>query len=88
MEFTHATEHLQFAYYTILKVAGPVMGVALAIGLLIGVLQAATSISENTLSFVPKLVIVFVAMGLGSSLMLGTMADYFLHVFDQIQRIR
>lgn len=88
MEFTEATDQLQLAYFTILKVAGPVLGVALGVGLLIGILQAATSINENTLSFVPKMVVVFLAMALGSALMLGVLSDYFLYVFDQVQGIR
>ena len=88
MEFNDATDQLQLAYFTILKVAGPVLAVALIVGLVIGILQAATSINENTLSFVPKLVVVFLAMALGSALMLGVLSDYFLYVFDQIQGIR
>ncbi len=88
MEFNDATDQLQLAYFTILKVAGPVLAVALLVGLVIGILQAATSINENTLSFVPKLVVVFLAMALGSALMLGVLSDYFLYVFDQIQGIR
>lgn len=88
MEFPDATEQLQLAYFTILKIAGPVLAVALGVGLVIGILQAATSINENTLSFVPKLVVVFLAMALGAALMLGVLSDYFLHVFDQIQSIR
>ncbi|MCC5964936.1 MAG: flagellar biosynthesis protein FliQ [Natronohydrobacter sp.] len=88
MEFSDATDQLQLAYFTILKVAGPILAVALGIGLLIGILQAATSINENTLSFVPKLVVVFLTMALGSALMLGALSDYFLFVFDQVQGIR
>lgn len=88
MEFNDATDQLQLAYFTILKVAGPILAVALGIGLLIGILQAATSINENTLSFVPKLVVVFLTMALGSALMLGALSDYFLFVFDQVQSIR
>lgn len=88
MEFNDATDQLQLAYYTILKVAGPVLAVALGVGLVIGILQAATSINENTLSFVPKLVVVFLTMALGSALMLGALSDYFLFVFDQVQGIR
>ena len=88
MDHLQATEALQLAYLTILKVAGPVLAVALGVGLVIGIVQAATSISENTLSFVPKLVIVLGAMALGSGLMLGMLSDYFAHVFDQVQAIR
>jgi flagellar biosynthesis protein FliQ len=88
MEFIEASDHLQLAYYTILKVAGPILGVALVAGLVIGILQAATSINENTLSFVPKLVVVFITMALGSGLMLGTLSDYFLTIFDMVQNVR
>jgi flagellar biosynthesis protein FliQ len=88
MEFNDATDQLQLAYFTILKVSGPILGIALGVGLLIGILQAATSINENTLSFVPKLVVVFIAMALGSALMLGALSDYFLYVFDQVRGIR
>lgn len=88
MEFGEGIEHLQHAYWQILLVAGPVLGVALAVGLAIGVVQAATSISEATLSFVPKLVLVFATMALASSFMLSGLADYFVFVFDTIRTIR
>jgi flagellar biosynthesis protein FliQ len=88
MEFGTGIEHLQLAYLSILKTAGPILAVALAVGLLIGILQAATSINEATLSFVPKLVIVFITMALLSSYMLTVMTDYFLFVFDSIRSIR
>ncbi len=57
---------------------------ALAVGLVIGILQAATSINEATLSFVPKLGIVILAMAISSSFMLTQMTDYFAFVFDTI----
>ena len=60
------------------------MLVALAVGLVIGILQAATSINEATLSFVPKLGIVILAMAVSSSFMLTQMTDYFAFVFDTI----
>lgn len=88
MEFNAGTEHLQLAYLAILQMAGPVLAVALAVGLAVGVLQAATSINEATLSFVPKLVIVFITMAVGASFMLGVIADYFNFIFDSIGRIR
>jgi flagellar biosynthesis protein FliQ len=88
MEFGAGVAHLQMAYWTILWAAGPILGVALAVGLVIGVIQAATSISENTLSFVPKLVVVFITMALVSSYMLMTMTDYFGFIFETIRAIR
>jgi len=88
MEFGTGVTHLQMAYWTILWTAGPILGVALAVGLVIGVIQAATSISENTLSFVPKLVVVMITMAVISSYMLMTMSDYFTFVFETIRTIR
>ena len=64
--------------------AGPVLGVALAIGLLVGVLQAATSINEMTLSFVPKLILVLTTIALLSGLMMTQMSNYFAFIFQEI----
>ena len=88
MDFDGSIEHLSIAYWKILLTAGPVLGVALAVGLVIGILQAATSINEATLSFVPKLGIVLGTMALTSGFMLGVMTDYFTYVFDTIATIR
>jgi flagellar biosynthetic protein FliQ len=54
----------------------------------IGILQAATSINEATLSFVPKMAIVVLTMAAMSGFMLGTLSDYFTHVFDTIATMR
>ncbi len=77
-------EHLQVAYWNILLVAGPILVVTLVVGLVIGILQAATSINEATLSFVPKLAVVMITMALVASYMLTTLSDYFALVFDTI----
>jgi flagellar biosynthetic protein FliQ len=84
MDFDSNIEHLQLAYWNILMVAGPVLGVALVTGLVIGVVQAATSINEQTISFVPKLAISMLTMALASGFMLTRMTDYFAYVFDTI----
>jgi flagellar biosynthesis protein FliQ len=88
MEFDANIEHLRMAFWNIILVAGPVLVVALAVGLVIGILQAATSINESTLSFVPKLGIVLLTMALASGYMLSTMTDYFRFVFQTIATIR
>ena len=64
MEFDANVEHLRLAFWQIILTAGPILGTALAVGLTIGILQAATSINEMTLSFVPKLVLVLLALAL------------------------
>ena len=72
------------AFLQILIISGPLLGVALAIGLVIGILQAATSIQEMTLTFVPKLVLVVIAFGLLANFMMVQLSDYFSFIFDQV----
>ena len=67
--------------------AGPVLIVALAIGLTVGIIQAATSINEMTLSFVPKLVLVLLTLALLANFILTGLTDYFAFIFDQIASI-
>ena len=66
--------------------AGPILVVALTVGLFIGLIQAATSINEMTLSFVPKLFVVLTAMALMATFTLTQMTDYFNFIFDEISR--
>jgi flagellar biosynthetic protein FliQ len=72
------------AFWQILTISGPLLAVALAIGLAIGILQAATSIQEMTLTFVPKLILVVVAFGLLANFMMVQLSDYFSFIFDQV----
>lgn len=88
MEFDANIEQLRLAYWNILLVSGPVLGVALAVGLIIGIVQAATSINEQTLSFVPKLAVAMLTLALASGFMLTVMTDYFQTVFETIRAIR
>ena len=67
--------------------AGPILAIALGVGLIIGIIQAATSINEMTLSFVPKLVIVVASLAFLSNFIMLQLTDYFAFVFDQITRI-
>jgi flagellar biosynthetic protein FliQ len=67
-----------------LMVSAPMLLVALVIGLLISIFQAATQINEATLSFIPKLIGVFVALVLAGPWMLSTMLDYMRGVFTSI----
>jgi len=50
------------AIITLLKVVTPIIGVALGVGLVIGIFQALTQIQEMTLAFVPKIICVFLAL--------------------------
>jgi flagellar biosynthesis protein FliQ len=67
-----------------LMVAAPMLLVALTIGLLVSIFQAATQINEMTLSFIPKLIGIFVALIIAGPWMLTVMLDYMRHVFSSI----
>jgi len=67
-----------------LMVAAPLLLVALVIGLLVSIFQAATQINESTLSFIPKLVGIFVALIVAGPWMISVMTDYMRQIFSGI----
>lgn len=67
-----------------LLVSAPLLLVALIIGLVVSIFQAATQINEATLSFIPKLVGVFVALVIAGPWMLSVMLDYMRQVLTGI----
>jgi flagellar biosynthetic protein FliQ len=69
---------------TFLKVAGPLMIVALVVGLVVSLLQALTQIQEQTLIYVPKILAVFVAMMLMLPFMGDALAGYMTRVAARI----
>ncbi len=87
MGFDENVEMIRLAFYQVLISSGPFLGAALAIGLVIGIVQAATSIQEMTLSFVPKIVIVIFAIGFLANFLLVSLTDYFNFIFDTISGI-
>ena len=72
------------AMWTIALVSAPLLLVALAVGLFIGIIQAATSINEMTLSFIPKLIAMALALLLFGSWMLVTLVDFTRSIFERI----
>lgn len=73
--------------WTTALVAAPILLAALAVGLMVGVFQAATSVNEQTLTFVPKLAIVAVVLVIFGAGMFGIIADFALGIFEQIAGI-
>lgn len=67
-----------------LMVAAPMLLVALIIGLIVSIFQAATQINEQTLSFIPKLVGIFAALVIAGPWMLSIMLDYMRQLFSGI----
>ncbi len=87
MGFESNIEMLSLAFWTVLKLAGPVLVVALAVGLTIGIIQAATSINEMTLSFVPKVVIVILTIAIFANYLILGLTDYFMFIFERVATI-
>ncbi|HMT46980.1 MAG TPA: flagellar biosynthetic protein FliQ [Novosphingobium sp.] len=65
-------------------VATPVLLASLAVGLVVGVIQAATSVNEQTLTFVPKLAVTALVLVVLGASMLGLVGDFTQEVFAQI----
>ena len=66
-------------------VAAPILAAALLSGLLVGVIQAATSIQEMTLSFIPKLAVMMIAVALFGEWQLAIMMGYFQTIFERVR---
>ena len=84
MGFENNVEMVSLAFWTVLKLAGPVLIVALIVGLTIGIIQAATSINEMTLSFVPKVVLVILTIAIFSNYLILGLTDYFMFIFERV----
>lgn len=65
-------------------VSAPVLLASLAVGLVIGIVQAATSVNEQTLTFVPKLAVIALVLVLLGGSMMTLIADYTQDIFAQI----
>lgn len=72
------------ALTTLLLTAGPILAVALIVGLVISILQATTQVQEQTLTFVPKIVAVFVTLMVMGPYMLGQLTDFTTRMFGHI----
>lgn len=87
MDSTTVIEVGKGAIMTLLMITAPIMIVALIVGLLISFFQALTSIQEMTLTFVPKIVLVFVVLIFVSSWMGDKLSSYTESLYDKIATI-
>jgi flagellar biosynthetic protein FliQ len=67
MNEADALELMRSAMWTVLVVAGPAIGAAMVVGIIIALFQALTQIQETTLTFVPKILVVLVVLTLSAS---------------------
>jgi flagellar biosynthetic protein FliQ len=75
------------AIWVTLKLSSPMLILGLVVGLVISIIQTTTSIQEQTLTFVPKLVVILVSLIIFASWLIQTMVDYTLDLFNSIGNI-
>ncbi|MFY8162067.1 MAG: flagellar biosynthesis protein FliQ [Candidatus Kapaibacteriota bacterium] len=73
------------AFYNVLLIVGPILIVSLVVGLIISIFQAATSISEQTLTFVPKLLAVLLLTVLILPFIVTTLKTYTISMFRMME---
>lgn len=66
----------------IIKVSAPMLLVSLVVGLIVSILQTITSIQEQTLTFVPKLLAIFLTLMLAGNWILTTLKEYIIELFQ------
>jgi len=81
------SELLRDAIITGLKVGGPILLVSIVVGLFISIIQAATSINEQTMTFVPKLVVIGILLVIAGNFMLQQMVDFVNRTFEFIATV-
>ena len=84
MDVSGIMEVFQQALVVALKVSGPILILSMAAGLIISIFQAATQIHEQTLTFVPKLLLIALVFFVLGSWMTETILDFFKFIFDRI----
>lgn len=74
--------------YTAMLVGGPILILSLLVGLLVSIFQATTQIQEQTLSFIPKLIVVALTLVVGGSWMLNEVVQFTNKIMSMIANIK
>ena len=70
-----------------IRLAGPLLIISMLVGLVIAILQAATQVHEQTLTFVPKALTIVVLLLLMAPMMINACNDFVVHIFDIITQV-
>jgi|688.fasta_scaffold1513603_1 flagellar biosynthetic protein FliQ len=70
--------------YVLLAISGPILGISLVVGLIISLFQALTQIQENTLTFVPKMIVIYLSLLFLGPYMLTKLRLFTEHIVDAI----
>ncbi len=79
---------LQDAITTVMLVSAPMLIVGMVVGVIVSIFQATTQINEQTLSFVPKIIAIFLAIIVFGGFILTNLSDFTNRMFDYVQSIR
>ncbi|EQK45978.1 MULTISPECIES: flagellar biosynthesis protein FliQ [Paraclostridium] len=74
--------------YTGMLIAGPILILSLLVGLLISIFQATTQIQEQTLSFIPKLIVVAITLAIGGAWMLNELIQFTNKIMNMVANIK
>lgn len=84
MSLGFAVQVMRGAIFQVLILAAPILGVSLLVGLVVSIFQATTSIQEQTLTFVPKIVAILLTLGFFGGWMLSSMREYAIAIMQLI----
>jgi flagellar biosynthetic protein FliQ len=84
MSIGEVTTLLRYGILHVLMIAGPLLIPALVVGLVVAILQASTSIQEQTLTFVPKIFVILGMLALLGGLGFSSLGQYTINLFRQI----
>lgn len=70
-----------------IKLAGPLLLISMLVGLVIAILQAATQVHEQTLTFVPKALTIVVLLLLMAPMMINSCSEFVIHIFDIVNQV-
>lgn len=79
------TTLMQEVFFLAVQLGGPLLVISMLVGVIIAILQAATQVHEQTLTFVPKLLVIGVILVLTGGTMLQTLQDFIRRMFELIQ---
>ncbi|MGC8764986.1 MAG: flagellar biosynthesis protein FliQ [Brevinematia bacterium] len=79
---------MNMTFYEILIISVPLLGSAMIVGLIISIFQATTSIQEQTLTFVPKMIIILLLLVIIGPFLVNNMIDFTKNLFELIANAR
>ena len=84
MSLGTVTALIRDGVFLVLKLSSPILIAAVVVGLIVAIIQAVTSIQEQTLTFVPKLLVILIALVLLGSWMFASLRSYTVSLFEMI----